>query len=122
MITRNKVRLVSLGYNQKEVIYYEETYAMVAHLEDICLLLAFVCFKDFKLFQIYVDDIIFGYTNMKLVKEFSKLLQGEFEMSLMRELTYFPGLQIKQLKEGMLVCQSKFCLELLKLFGMETTK
>lgn len=49
------------------------------------------------LVQVYVDDIIFGSTNINLVKEFFKLMQGEFEMSMMRELNYFLGLQIKQL-------------------------
>ena len=42
--------------------------------------------------QIYVDDIIFGATNEILCKEFTELMQGEFEMSLMRELNYFIGL------------------------------
>ncbi|XP_050919838.1 uncharacterized mitochondrial protein AtMg00810-like [Lathyrus oleraceus] len=40
----------------------------------------------------------------------------------MGELTYFLGLQIKQLKEGMYVCQIKYCQELLKRFGMEDAK
>lgn len=34
-----------------------------------------------------IDDIIFGYTNMQLVKEFSKLMHGKFEMSLIGEFT-----------------------------------
>jgi len=33
--------------------------------------------------QIYVDDIIFGSTNASLCKEFSELMQDEFEMSMM---------------------------------------
>lgn len=74
------------------------------------------------LVQVYVDDIIFGSTNMHLVKEFSKVMQGEFEMSLMRELNYFLGLQIKQLDEGTIVCQTKYCRELLKRNGMEDSK
>lgn len=45
--------------------------------------------------QVYVDDIIFGSTNISLVKEFSKLMQGEFDMSMMGKLNYFLGLQIK---------------------------
>jgi hypothetical protein len=207
VITRNKARLVAQGYNQEEGIDYEETYAPVARLEAIRLLLAFACAKDFKLFQmdvksaflnghineevyvaqppgfeshkhpdhvyklkralyglkqaprawyerlskflldqgysrgkvdttlfikrqgkhlilvqIYVDDIIFGSTNMKLVREFSDLMQGEFEMSMMGELTYFLGLQIKQLKEGTFVSQTKYCLDLIKRFDMAKAK
>jgi len=39
--------------------------------------------KDILVVQIYVDDIIFGSTNASLCKEFSKLMQDEFEMSMM---------------------------------------
>lgn len=74
MITQNKVRIVAQGYNEEEDIDYEETYAPVAPLKAIHLFLVFACSNDFnKLFQIYIDDIIFGFTNMQLVKEFSNL-------------------------------------------------
>jgi len=36
--------------------------------------------KDILVVQIYVDDIIFGSTNASLCKEFSKLMQDEFEV------------------------------------------
>ena len=55
---------------------------------------------------------------MQLVKEFSKLMQGEIEMSLMGKLTYFLGLQITQLNEGTFVCKSKYYQKLLKWFKM----
>ena len=55
--------------------------------------------KDMLLVQIYVDGIIFGVTNVSLCEEFSKCMHSEFEMSIMRELNFFLGLQIKQLKE-----------------------
>lgn len=57
-------------------------------------------------FKFMIDDIIFGSTNTQLVKEFSKLMYGKIEMSLMGDLTYFLGLQIKQLKEETFVYQS----------------
>ncbi|KAK6141847.1 hypothetical protein DH2020_024406 [Rehmannia glutinosa] len=71
------------------------------------------------LVQIYVDDIIFGATNDSLCKKFSKLMQGEFEMSMMGELNFFLGLQIKQCQEGIYISQSKYTKELLKKFGIE---
>lgn len=43
-------------------------------------------------------------------------------MSLMGELNYFLGLQIKKLNKGMFVCQIKYCNDLLKKFGMEDAK
>ena len=46
--------------------------------------------------QVYVDDIIFGSTKDELAHSFSKLMQAKFEMSKIRELTHFLGLQIRQ--------------------------
>jgi len=43
IIVRNKARLVAKGYNQEERINYDETYAPVARLEVIRLLLTFAC-------------------------------------------------------------------------------
>ena len=55
---------------------------------------------DILIVQIYVDDIIFGSTNELLCKEFESCTQHEFEMSMMGELNYFLGLQIKQMSDG----------------------
>ncbi|GJV52326.1 retrovirus-related pol polyprotein from transposon TNT 1-94 [Tanacetum coccineum] len=183
IVSRNKARLVAQGYNQQEGIDYDETYAPVARLESIRILLAYVCALDFKLFQmdvksaflngfineevymaqpprfidfektdhvyklkkalyglkqtpkawydrlksflikheykigmvdntlftkkkssnliivqIYVDDIIFGSTCQDMCDEFAKIMHDEFEMSMMGELNFFLGLQIKQMK------------------------
>jgi len=207
IITRNKARLVAKEYNQEEGIDYEETYAPIARLEAIRVLLAFVSYLDFKLFQmdvkstllngllneevyvsqpprfedieypdhvyklkralyglkqaprawyerlskfllekrfsrgnvdntlfsrrkgkdillvqVYVDDIIFGSTNDTICQQFSKLMHGEFEMSLMGELTYFLGLQIKKICDGIFLSQTKYGLELLKKFEMQDCK
>ena len=56
MIVRNKAVLVAKGYNQKEGIDYDETYALVARLEAIRLLLAFACIMDFRLYQMDVKS------------------------------------------------------------------
>ncbi|GJR98568.1 retrovirus-related pol polyprotein from transposon TNT 1-94 [Tanacetum coccineum] len=50
--------------------------------------------------QIYVDDIIFGSTCQDMCDEFSKIMHDEFEMSMMGELNFFLGLQIKQMDNG----------------------
>ena len=42
--------------------------------------------------QIYVDDIIFGSTKDELAHGFLKLMQAEFEMSMIGEMTHFLGL------------------------------
>jgi hypothetical protein len=207
IVTRNKARLVAQGYNQQEGIDYDETYAPVARLESIRILLAYACSLDFKLFQmdvksaflngfineevyvaqppgfidfakpdyvyklkkalyglkqapkawydrlkaflikhdysmgmvdntlftkrkdpnliivqIYVDDIIFGSTCQDMCDEFAKIMHDEFEMSMMGELNFFLGLQIKQLEDGIFFNQSKYIKEMLKKFGLEDSK
>ena len=52
--------------------------------------------EELLIVQIFIDDIIFGATNNDLCDEFSKLMKSEFEMSMMGELNFFLGLQIKQ--------------------------
>ncbi|WVZ52052.1 hypothetical protein U9M48_003147 [Paspalum notatum var. saurae] len=203
MVVRNKARLVAQGFCQKEGIDYEETFAPVARLEAIRILLAFAASKGFKLqqmdvksaflngfieeevyvrqppgfksakfpdqvyklrkalyglkqaprawcsfllksgfvmglvdktlfllsrggdtliVQIYVDDIIFGGSFHALVSSFAKQMRREFEMSLMGELQFFLGLQIKQGLEGTFVHQAKYTRDILKKFNMGDSK
>ncbi|KAL6339338.1 hypothetical protein AAG906_028067 [Vitis piasezkii] len=49
-------------------------------------------------------------------------MHSEFKMSMMGELKFFLGLQIKQLKEGTFINQAKYIKNLLKRFNMEETK
>ena len=56
LIVRNKARLVAQGFNQGEMINCEETFAPVARLEAIRMLLAFACFKDLVLYQMDVKS------------------------------------------------------------------
>ncbi|WJX34371.1 hypothetical protein P8452_22493 [Trifolium repens] len=206
-VTRNKARLVAQGYSQQEGIDFTETYAPVARLEAIRLLLSYAVNngitlyqmdvksaflngviseevyvkqppgfedltnpdhvfrlkkllyglkqaprawyerlstflvdngfekgqvdntlfkktlkKDILIIQIYVDDIIFGSTNATLCKNFSKLMQDEFEMSMMGELKFFLGIQINQTKKGTFIHQSKYIKDLLKKFNLEDCK
>jgi hypothetical protein len=200
VVTRNKARLVAKGYAQVSGLDFEETFAPVARLESIHILLAYAAHHCFRLFQmdvksaflngpikeevyveqppgfederypdhvcklskalyglkqaprawyeclrdflianafkvgkadptlftktcdgdlfvcqIYVDDIIFGSTNQKSCEEFSR-------MSMMGELNYFLGFQVKQLKDGTFISQTKYTQDLLKRFGMKDAK
>jgi hypothetical protein len=80
------------------------------------------CDGDLFVCQIYVDDIIFGSTNQKSCEEFSRVMMQKFEMSMMGELNYFLGFQVKQLKEGTFISQTKYTQDLLKRFGMKDAK
>jgi hypothetical protein len=48
--------------------------------------------QDLFVLQIYADDIIFRSTNQDYCEEFGKMMANEFEMSIIRELSYFLGL------------------------------
>ena len=185
IVIRNKARLVAQGYSQVEGIDYGETFAPVARLESIRMLLAFASHHNFKLqqmdvksaflngplnelvyvkqppgfeqpkipnhvyklnkalyglkqaprawyeyltellqdrgfeigkidptlftkrvkgdlfiCQLYVDDIIFGSPNISFNEEFAALMTEKFEMSMMGELKFFLGFEIKQGLEG----------------------
>jgi hypothetical protein len=207
VVTRNKARLVAKGYSQVEGLDFDETYAPIARLESIRILLAYVTYHVFKLYQmdvksaflngpikeevyveqpsgfediqypthvyklskalyglkqaprawyeclrdflitngfkvgkadptlftktidkdlficqIYVDDIIFGSTNKSSCEEFSRNTIHKFEMSMMGELKYFLGFQIKQLQDGTFICQTKYIQDILKKFAMKNAK
>ena len=70
-------------------------------------------FNDLLIIQIYMDDIIFGATNECLCKNFSTIMQNEFEMSMMGELNFFLGLQVIQNRDGTFINQAKYTKELL---------
>ncbi|GKE38888.1 retrovirus-related pol polyprotein from transposon TNT 1-94 [Tanacetum coccineum] len=71
---------------------------------------------------IYVDDIIFGSTSQNLYDDFAKIIHDEFEMSMMGELNFFLGLQIKQIEDVIFFNQSKYIKEMLKKFRLEDSK
>ncbi|GJV10739.1 retrovirus-related pol polyprotein from transposon TNT 1-94 [Tanacetum coccineum] len=73
--------LVSKGFSKGSI---DLTLFITKHGEDILLV------------QIYVDDIIFGSTNLKLSKRFEKLMHSKFEISMMGKLKFFLGIQIHQ--------------------------
>ncbi|KAL8119296.1 hypothetical protein AgCh_016723 [Apium graveolens] len=146
-VTRNKARLVAQGYNQQEGIDFDQTYAPVARLESIRMLLAYACYKKIKLHQMDVKSAFLnGFLEEEVyvkqppgfeheqhpdyVYKLKKALYGlkqaprpcEFDMSMMGELNYFLGLQIKQSKYGIYVHQSKYVKNLLTRFGFDNVK
>jgi hypothetical protein len=56
VVTRNKARLVAKGYSQVEGLDFDETYAPVATLESIHILLAYGTYHGFKLYQMNVKS------------------------------------------------------------------
>nr|GEW78123.1 retrovirus-related Pol polyprotein from transposon TNT 1-94 [Tanacetum cinerariifolium] len=74
------------------------------------------------LVQVYVDDIIFSSTNKAWCDEFEVLMKSEFKMSVMGELAFFLGLQVKQLPDGIFISQDKYVKDVLKKFDMESVR
>ncbi|GKC63198.1 retrovirus-related pol polyprotein from transposon TNT 1-94 [Tanacetum coccineum] len=95
--------LVSKGFSKGSI---DPTLFITKHGEEILLV------------QIYVDDIIFGSTNLKLSKRFEKLMHNKFEMSMMGELKFFLGIQIYQSPRGIFINQAKYAQEILIKHGM----
>ena len=56
------------------------------------------------------------------VRNLKHLMQGEFEMSMVGELSYFLGLHIRQMDEGIFINQAKYMKDLLKKYGLEGCK
>eukprot|EP00253_Pinus_taeda_P014154 PITA_14154 len=71
---------------------------------------------------VYVDDIIFCSNEEAMSQSFALVMQKEFEMSLLGELTYFLGLQIQQKEGGIFLSQTKYLKQILKKYGMEDAK
>jgi hypothetical protein len=74
--------------------------------------------KNIFVCQIYIDDIIFGSTDKKFCEKFSRIMTKRFEMSMMGELRFFLGFQVKQMKEGTFICQTKYVKDMLKKFDV----
>ncbi|GJS91124.1 uncharacterized mitochondrial protein-like protein [Tanacetum coccineum] len=77
---------------------------------------------DIMLVQVYVDDIIFGFTKKSLCIEFEKMMHKKFQMSSVGELIFFLGLQVKQKKNGIFISQDKYVTEILKKYGFTNIK
>eukprot|EP00253_Pinus_taeda_P018736 PITA_18736 len=144
-VIRNKATLVCKGYAQQEDIDFEENFASVSKLEaaprawyyhldkylhqqgfskgsaDSNL---YIKIDNHKLLilVVYVDDIIFGSNEEAMSQNFALVMQKEFEMSLLGDLTYFLGLQVQQNKDGIFLSQTKYLKRILKKYGMENLK
>jgi hypothetical protein len=78
--------------------------------------------RDILIVEVYVDDIVVGGSSNSLVARFIEDMIVEFEMSMMGELQFFLGLQIKQSNEGTFVHQAKYTKDIVRKFKMEDSK
>jgi hypothetical protein len=77
---------------------------------------------DFLLVHNYVDNIIFGDSSHTLISRFQEMMESEFQMFMMGELTFFLGIQVKQMKQDTFVHQVKYTNDLMKKFNIAELK
>jgi hypothetical protein len=56
------------------------------------------------------------------VSRFQDMMEGKFQMSMVGEITFFLGIQVKQTKQGTFVHQAKYTNDLMKKFNMAELK
>ena len=71
---------------------------------------------------LYVDDLIYMGTNMKMVEDFKRAMMKEYEMIDLGLMKYFLGIQVRQSKGEVFICQEKYIEDLLKKFHMAACK
>ncbi|KAF7119794.1 hypothetical protein RHSIM_Rhsim13G0158900 [Rhododendron simsii] len=114
----------------KEQIIGDPSQGMMTRssLRNVCNNLAFLsqvepkCFVEAEKDESWILAMQEELNQFERNQDFAKRMQGEFEMSMMGELTYFLGLQIKQSADGIFINQSKYIKDLLKRFDMEKAK
>ncbi|GJX73014.1 retrovirus-related pol polyprotein from transposon TNT 1-94, partial [Tanacetum coccineum] len=112
VVSRNKARLVAQGYIQQEGIDYDETYAPVARLESIRILLAYSCAPDFKLVQM---DVKSAFLNGFINEEVYAAQPSGF-------IDFEKPDHVYKLKKALYGLKQALKLEMLKKFGLEDSK
>nr|GEX63067.1 retrotransposon protein, putative, unclassified [Tanacetum cinerariifolium] len=140
-VIRNKARLVAKGYAQEERIDFEESFAPVARLEAVLILIAYAEHKSFPIFlmdaktaflngplkeEVYVaqPDGFVDPDHPKKVYRLRKALYGlkQAPREWYNELSKFlisKGLQIHQSSSGIFINQAKYTLEILHKHGID---
>nr|GEU41589.1 copia protein [Tanacetum cinerariifolium] len=114
VVVRNKARLVAQGHGQEEGIDYDEVFAPVARIEAIRIFLAFASYMGFIVYQMDVKSaFLYGTIDEEksCCDEFEELMKNRFQMSSMGDLTFFPGLQVKQKEDDIFTSQDKDAYE-----------
>ncbi|GJU60376.1 retrovirus-related pol polyprotein from transposon TNT 1-94, partial [Tanacetum coccineum] len=116
------VKSAFLNGKMKEEVYVKQPPEFESsEFPDYVYKLDKALYGEVLLVQVYIDDIIFGSTSYKLCKQFKKLMTKKFEMSMIGELTYFLGLQIKQDDKGISICQEQYTRNLLKKYEISNS-
>nr|GEU46315.1 hypothetical protein [Tanacetum cinerariifolium] len=70
--------------------------------------------------QIYTDDIIFVFIDPSICDIFVDKMSSKFKMSMMDKMSFFLGLEISQSPRGIFINQTKYALEILKKYSIDS--
>ncbi|GJZ87815.1 retrovirus-related pol polyprotein from transposon TNT 1-94, partial [Tanacetum coccineum] len=143
IIIKNKAKLVAQGYNQQEVIDYDETFAPVARLEAIRIFLAFATYMNFIVYQMDVKSVFLngklkeevyvkqppGFESSEFPNHVFKLDKALYGLKQAPRAWYetlstyltehkFVRVQIKQSKRGISIYHEKYVKDLLKKYDI----
>ncbi|GKA94645.1 retrovirus-related pol polyprotein from transposon TNT 1-94 [Tanacetum coccineum] len=131
-VLKNKARLVARGYHQEEGIDFEESFALVARLEAIRIFIAFAAHMNMVVYQMdvkttFLNGILREEVYISQLDGFvdpdnpnHKFSKGIVDPTLFIRREGKDILLISQSPRGIFLNQSKFALESLKKYGMET--
>ncbi|GKF18729.1 zinc finger, CCHC-type containing protein, partial [Tanacetum coccineum] len=124
-IDKFKARLVIQGFRQKEGIDYFDTYALVARITTIRLLLALAAIHNLVIHQMDVKtaflngDLEEEVTDQNQVDKTKKFLSSRFSMKYMGEADVILGIKIKRENKGIVITKSHYIEKILKKFNRE---
>ncbi|KAK8695943.1 hypothetical protein V6N13_001085 [Hibiscus sabdariffa] len=125
-IVRNKARLVAQGYTQEEGNDFDETYAPLARMEAIRMLVVFACYHEFKLFQMDVKSAFLnGFISEEVYVEQSPDFEDpNFPNHVFKLFKALYGLKQapRAWKDDTFINQAKYIKEKLKKFSLENVK
>lgn len=145
-IERRKAQVVAKGFAQQPGIHFFETFAPVARLGSLRLLIALAAKLNLKISQldvetgsvvdpcvyvdknsktfivVYVDDILIFSNDRARERKVKQRLSEEFKLKDVGEARYCLGLEIQRDKKSIILSQSGYIVETLKRFGMSDCK
>nr|GEU40308.1 putative ribonuclease H-like domain-containing protein [Tanacetum cinerariifolium] len=131
IVIKNKARLVAQWRTQEECIDYDKVFAPVARIEAIREVYVYQPpgFEDpYFPNKVYkVEKALYGLHQASrawkdMSTEFESLMHDKFQISSMRELSFFLGLQVQQKSDGIFISQDKYVADILKKFDFSTVK
>ncbi|MED6131213.1 hypothetical protein PIB30_117115 [Stylosanthes scabra] len=76
----------------------------------------------FTVLLVYIDDLVLAGNNLAEINHVKRHLHDLYKIKDLGELKYFLGMEVSRSKRAIAICQRKYCLDLLKDYGMDNAK